>query len=437
MRILLMVVLFCGSLFAVDVNDVKVDLRSIDGKNYVSGVKKQSGGTCWTHGTMAALEGNLLLTGRWLAEGESGDANLAEYHLDWWNGFNQHFNLDIAPEKGGLTVHEGGDYRVASAYFARGAGAVRDLDGQSYSSAPKEKESNYHFYYPRDITWYSAGKDLENILKIKKALIEHGVVGTALAWGGSFYSQSKNTFYQPPSNGSEANHAVAIVGWDDQKVTQAPKPGAWLAKNSWGTGWGTGGYFWISYYDKVTGQHPEMGAVSFQNVERVKFHKVYYHDYHGWRDTKAGVTEAFNAFKTQSVKLGNEVLKEVSFYTAEENVEYAVQIFDKFENGELSSLLSMKSGLIEDVGFHTVELLFPVHLRSNDDFYIYLSLSKGGHPFDKTSNVPVLLGASGRPQVKSKAHAGESFYKKNNTWADLTQDDASANFCMKGVVYLE
>jgi len=43
-----------------------------------------------------------------------------------------------------------------------------------------------------------------------------------------------------PRERLEGGHAVALVGYDDAK-------GMFLVRNSWGTGWGQDGYFWMPY----------------------------------------------------------------------------------------------------------------------------------------------------------------------------------------------
>ncbi len=456
---------------------VKFDLRSV---NAVTPIKSQQGGTCWTHGTMAAIESNLLISGRWQALKMPGYPAMSEYHLDWWNGFNKHKNHDMTEAdkgKAGLTVHQGGDYRVAAAYISRGDGVVMcpmtadnkpDTKGW-YKATPTHMDPSCKRFYVRDIEWFVIGDNLEGIDAIKERIMKEGAMGTAYTVGA--FMSKDFVQYQPLDNKRKPNHAVAIVGWDDTKIAagddpkKAPKPGAWLMKNSWGekrinkktkkeAPVGEKGYMWISYYDKVCCRDPEMGAVSFRNIEPLAYQHFYFHDYHGWRGTLKQYPKAFNAY----VATGNQLIKAVSFYTADNNVTYEAKIYKRFENGQLGEEVASKTGTIAVKGFHTIDLAKAVPIQNKEKFYVYLHLNKGGQPIDRTSEIEVLLnqqkveqppaikktrGPNGGPVVISKANRGESYYHDGVAWRDLYDHrfdnpdwatfDHTANFCMKAL----
>jgi C1A family cysteine protease len=407
------------------------DLRNWDGENYVTSVKSQQGGTCWTFGAMAAIEGNMLLTENWTASGEEGEPNLAEYHLDWWNGFNDHYNEDIWPQTGGLTVHLGGDYRVTSAYLSRGEGAVREIDAPTYENPSPRSDPSYRYFYVPHIEWYTAGSFLQNINLIKNKIMENGVMGTCMAYNSAFIQS--NTHYQPNSSDMDPNHAVAIVGWNDHWRTQADETGAWIVKNSWGTNWGDDGFFYISYYDKHATQHPEMGAISFIDAAPLPYDKIYYHDYHGWRDTDTSNHTAMNAFTAAMSEHGDEYLTAISCFTAAENVQVIVSVFDSFLENVPSGLLHRDTAFFQHSGFHTIPLGEEIPLNDIGDFYIQVNLDRGGHPFDRTSVVPVLLGGDSKTLVESAAAPGESFFLSDTGWTDFTEIEETGNFCIKAL----
>ncbi|PID29485.1 MAG: hypothetical protein CR982_02690 [Candidatus Cloacimonadota bacterium] len=419
------------------------DLRDYNGVNYVSSVKNQDGGTCWTHAVMAAMESNIMRTDQYYQENEP---NFSEYHLDWWNGFNQFQNLDAEPTTGnGLEVHQGGDYLVASAYITRGDGVVMGEGSHSFETAPPFESDLYQRFAPKHIEWYTMDQDLNGIDEIKECIMENGAIGTCMAYNNQFIDYDYN-HYQPYSSNMLPNHAVTIVGWDDEReIYSAPAPGAWIVKNSWGEYWGHNGYFYISYYDKWSCKEEFMGAVSFKDVEEKDFYEdcppskeIYIHDYHGWRDTVEEISEAVNYFYVEGFENEYNLISRVSFFTPVDNCEFDLKIYNGFENGELTDLICETSGSFEKRGFHEVSLEeFGASTSISPDTYVYLKFNNGGHPIDRTSDVPVLLGAEPtKTIVTSKASPGESFYKDGNEWKDLYDYDLgefsqSANFCMK------
>ncbi len=411
---------------------VSYDLRDVEGENYVSSVREQEGYTSWAFAAFGSMESNLLMTNIWEQSGEEGDPDLSEYHMSWWNGFNEFHNSDADNPAGtGVEVHNGGNYKMASAYLVRGAGAVRQQDASSYSQPPQLSSNQYHYFHPRHIVWLNAGEELEHINQIKQSIMNHGAVASVIAYDNDYIDFVYN-HYQPPDTDDEPNLGIAIVGWDDRKITQAPQRGAWICKNSWGSSWGNNGYFYVSYYDKYAGKHPEMGAVVFADVRKPDYDNFYFHDYHGWVDTTDVPIAIFNRF----VAGGDEYIKSISFVTAQKDVDYTLKIYKSFENGMLKDLVYSHQGEAEHPGYHQSDLSPVVYLEDNKPFYIYLQLSGGFYAYDRTS-LPDVLNNEALGPVESEAAPGESFFLTNTGWKDFYEFDDpsgfqnSGNFCIK------
>jgi cathepsin L len=77
---------------------------------------------------------------------------------------------------------------------------------------------------------------------VKKALCMYGPIVASVKVTPAFQAYAGGIFDEHVKVSSEldTNHAILIVGWDDNKK-------AYLIKNSWGTDWGEKGYMWIEY----------------------------------------------------------------------------------------------------------------------------------------------------------------------------------------------
>ncbi|MBD3169802.1 MAG: T9SS type A sorting domain-containing protein [candidate division Zixibacteria bacterium] len=90
-----------------------------------------------------------------------------------------------------------------------------------------------------------------NVNSIKNALLTGPVATTFTVHGGFHWDCYENVY-----NGS--NHAVVIVGFDDELCGD----GGWIVKNSWGTGWGDDGYFYMPYNSCGIGYYTQLPVYS-------------------------------------------------------------------------------------------------------------------------------------------------------------------------------
>ena len=117
-------------------------------------------------------------------------------------------------------------------------GAGRDYSSCAYVSANK-------YYQDRLYDWEYLSLSTTDI---KKALFEKNpvVIGADChenSWGNT--ANHVNGVWNGVRSGKDTGgHAMCVIGYDDNK-----SGGAFKIQNSWGTSWGTGGYFWIRYTD--------------------------------------------------------------------------------------------------------------------------------------------------------------------------------------------
>jgi C1A family cysteine protease len=364
-------------------------------------------GSCWTFATYGSLESNLLTSETW---------DFSENDLKDTHGFDPGYC-------------DGGNAFMSTAYLARWSGPVSEADdpyNPSSGYSPSGLVTQKHVQEVLIIPNRTGPLDNENI---KQAVMTYGAAYTAIYWSDSRYNSTYGTYYYRGTGSS--NHAVAIVGWDDnfdRTKFLYPYPannGAFIIKNSWGTSFGENGYFYISYYDKKIGYDENFmfnDAESFTN-----YTSIYQYDPLGWTQS-LGYSVNTGWFANIFTAAAGEQLSAVSFYTASPNSTYEVYIYDGVTSVPTSgSLQGTRTGIIPAPGYHTIVLDSSVSLTAGQKFSVVVKLTTPGYNYPIPLEYPYAGYSS-----SATANAGESFVSSNgSSWSDITSSYPKTNVCVK------
>lgn len=99
--------------------------------------------------------------------------------------------------------------------------------------------------------------DLRDALRSKLSLFDGNPIVIAIPNDAAIQQLGGGTWRGPAEEGSSL-HCLLIIGWDDERQ-------AYRALNSWGTGWGEGGYGWLGY--EAVAKHVRQAFVVTDRVD--------------------------------------------------------------------------------------------------------------------------------------------------------------------------
>lgn len=390
-------------------------------KGYVTNIKNQgSYGTCWSFATIAAIESSLIKNNNIDKNIDLSEAQLVYFSFnkayDRLNLINNDYNKIINGEN---YLNIGGNYYLSMFLLTAGYG-VSNENKMKYTSLKNNTYYNSILAFNSDYTIKNNFLvPMNQVNNIKKCIIKYGSVASAFNYNKENLNKKTNAYYQIQNK--HTNHAIAIVGWNDNypKTNFLSKPnnnGAWLIKNSWGKNWGINGYFWISYEDYSIKN--TFASCYEMNDSNKKFLNRYQYD--GTASTSYVSKPTYyqsNIYVAQT----NESLSDIGFFTDEENLFYEISIYKNVHKIPTDGILiNTYTGYTTFTGYHSVELSEKIVLNKNDRFSIVIKLT------DK-NNLPsyVLIDTNSKwkdwLEFVSHSNSGESFISQDNkTWTDIS-----------------
>ena len=255
-----------------------------DDREYVTSVKNQGyTSLCWLYSSLGAIECDLLKHNDDL---QADDLNLSEKHAGFYNmnkaeksytrGIDndyREFVYDGESDEwignyGTSYLSVGGVTDYVISLFTAWKGPVKDTEENSfniikgqtaiYTDNSEKPGKAYEDPLCHVQGVYEVPGTIKNQDIIKRMIMEHGGATCSICADDNYFTNHFSSLFDYKKYGGTnvADHEVLIVGWDDSYkaenfVTRPEGDGAYICKNSWGTGRGIKGYFYISYYDSI------------------------------------------------------------------------------------------------------------------------------------------------------------------------------------------
>ncbi len=353
--------------------------------------------TCWSFASLASLESYLLPVP---AEDFSEDNLAMAAAGDFDFGFNG-----------------GGNYQMATAELTRWNGPVAETsdpyDAKFVAGlAPIEHVQNVLFLPDR-----TGPTDNDTI---KYAVENYGAVYASIYADSGMSSSSTSPYFNAANDSyyydgsATADHAIDIVGWNDDYSrtnfsTEPADNGAFIVRNSWGTGWGDNGYFYVSYDDVVIGH----GMAVFQGEPTTDYAQNFGYDKLGFTDAIGyGSDTAWMA--ADFVPRGDSFLGAASFYAQSPNTAYDIYLASSLNDH--STWLEMAAGTVAAAGYQTIPFATQPKAAAGLRFYMIVELTS------PTTAWPIAVeDAQKGYSSKATAAAGESYISADGSpgsWID-------------------
>jgi len=261
---------------------------------------------------------------------------------------------------------------------------------------------------------------------IKNAVYNHGPV-TVAYWHDSFYLYWDPVYgwiYDKYLCSGSPNHLVSIIGWDDD--VPHPNPyhtgtGAWIVKNSWGTGWGNNGFFYLAYDSSCVEE-----VAYFEYKDPVPDEELLYWDEAG-HVTSVGykVSSAWMASVFTANQSGD--LTHVDFWTTSSNAQYDIYVWDAYFGTELAN----QAGNCQEYGYYSIPLNAQISIDAGQQFTVGVKMTTPGYGYPISAEIKI----SGTIELPIQTNVSFIRHPSSSSWTDLV--DSDWNGCLRARIVRE